>query len=299
MRRWCLAVVAVLTVGGIVSAVPAPKGSSVAIVYVTGQPGNMQIVTVGTGTLQMTYLTDVKANNLFPAVSPDGRKIAFSSDREGVQHVCVMDADGKNVKQLTKGQEVCRAPTWSPDGKKIAFIRHVNGASPNIWMMDADGANANPITKGFEFMGDPAFSPDGKKIAYAAHKTGRNGFCMYVMDVDGTNHKQLSFEDNVFGMVYPAWSPDGKQIAYADRTAAGALELFVCDAEGKNRKQLTKLGGQNSYAAWLPGGKQIVFFHADGGTTSVRVIDADGGNGKVIVDKTSSTAEGGRVSVRP
>ena len=60
------------------------------------------------------------------------------------------------------------------------------------------------------------------------------------------------------GWSYPAWSPNGKKLAYANYTG-NSIELFVCEADGKNTSQVTNNGGVNSYAAWSPDGKKILF----------------------------------------
>ena len=75
----------------------------------------------------------------------------------------------------------------------------------------------------------------------------------------------------------------------------------IIDADGSNKKQLTKLGGHNSYSSWSPDGKKIVFQHNDGqgGNGSLWVMDADGGNAKEVDAKADLPAEGGRVAWRP
>lgn len=80
-------------------------------------------------------------HDLCPAWSPDGAKIVFASTRDGGRRrFFVMDADGKNVKQLTSGDSECRCPAWSLDGRKIAFAKHV-GLNAQVFVMDADGNN--------------------------------------------------------------------------------------------------------------------------------------------------------------
>jgi Tol biopolymer transport system component len=80
----------------------------------------------------------------------------------------------------------------------------------------------------------------------------------------------------------------------------GAIEIFVVDANGENAKQLTKLGGQNSYAAWSPDGKQIIFQHCESFNKPgpVMIMDADGANQKEIL-KSEGYIEGGRASWKP
>jgi TolB protein len=118
-----------------------------------------------------------------------------------------------------------------------------------------------------------------------------------VLGLDGKGARNLT--NHASQSLYPAWSPDGKRIAFGDESN-GAVELFVCDADGSNKKQLTKLGGINTAAAWSPDGKQLLFQrHGDGEETgTLYVIDADGGNQKVVL-KGEGPIEGGRASWRP
>src|ERR1700704_473184 len=145
MRRLLL-VLGVCSAAVLARAAPAPKEGG-KLVVVSGRTGNKN-------------LTDSKATNSYPAWSPDGKQIAFASDRDGVMNIYVMDADGKNVKALTKGQELSRVPTWSPDGKKIAFCRMTQNGT-QIHVMDADGKNVKQVGDGDGW--DPCWSPDGKK----------------------------------------------------------------------------------------------------------------------------------------
>jgi Tol biopolymer transport system component len=98
------------------------------------QNGKLQIFTIfpdGTEKRQLTF----DGENGRPDWSPDGRKIAFMSIRDGKAWVAVMDPDGSNQKLLAEGL----APDWSPDGKQIAFSRPDDRGIMQIWVMNADG----------------------------------------------------------------------------------------------------------------------------------------------------------------
>jgi Tol biopolymer transport system component len=276
-----------------------PGGGLGQFLYVSSRTGDPDIYLANAdGTGEAKNLTNNTADDVFPAWSFDGKKIAFSSDRDGVQNIYVMDADGKNVKQITQEKEICRAPAWSPDGKKIVFTRHVEGQSPDLFIMDADGKNMVNLTNDPGYDADAAWSPDGKKILFTSLRGGNQGFHLYTMDPDGKNLKELTTEDNGQGFVYPAWSPDGKKIAYA-HPMGDALEVFLVDADGKNQKQLSKQGGQNSYAAWSPDGTKIAWHHIDGsGATAIWMMDADGSNQKEVL-KVDMPKEGGRIAWQP
>ena len=235
----------------------------------------------GTG---VKNLTNHPAYDHYPAPSPDGKKIVFQSQRHGVMNLFVMDADGSNVKQLTSERTVSQSPCWSPDGKQIAFSRTMADANHEIFIMNADGSNPVNLTNDPAWDSDPAWSPNGKKIVFTSNRAG-GGFRVYTIDVDRGFVQALTTTDNNMGSVFPSWSPDGKKVVYGD-VAGGALELFVCNANGTGHQQLTKLGGRNSFASWSPDGKQIAFQHIEAGGKegTLYLIDADGSNPKQVLD---------------
>ncbi len=98
-----------------------------------------------------------------PSWSPDGQKIAFTSERSGNYDIWVMDADGGNKQQLTRHEGYDSDCYWSPDGQKIAFS---SGRSDNgdIWVMDADGSHKQRLTTNEATDWHPSWSPDGKKL---------------------------------------------------------------------------------------------------------------------------------------
>lgn len=223
--------------------------------------------------------------NLQPMWSPDGSRVAFTSNRGGDFDIYVMKSDGSDQRRLTDmvGRE--SSPAWSPRGNSIAFVNGgdttfagmVNSTEcnhPNIYLVSADGGLPVKLTdKGANT--DPSWSPDGKRIAFTSDRDG--DYEIYLLDVGGDRLVQLTHNDGADD-VDPSWSPDGVSIAYGrgyarrdfcrmegiienplapDATAWGA-DLYVVGVDGSGLKRLT-FDGNNSDPAWLPDGSGLAF----------------------------------------
>ena len=210
-----------------------------------------------------------------PSWSPDGKRIAFMSDRDGHfdmpgrlpnYEIYVMDADGGNQQNLTNDPNSDVSPSWSPDGERIVFAserdgnRDGNQENYEIYVMDADGNNQQRLTDNDFYDSAPSWSPDGERIAFVSerdgHFIGEFGLSseIYVMDADGKNTRRLT--NNRKTDWAPSWSPDGKWIAFsADRKGDDVnFEIYVMDADGGNTRRLTN----NRVDDGLPHGRLTV-----------------------------------------
>jgi Tol biopolymer transport system component len=129
-----------------------------------------------------------------PAWSPNGRRIAFRSDRDGNGEIYVVNFDGSGLRRLTRDPASDGGPVWSPKGGTIAFERFRNG-NTDIWVMNADGStqrNLTPEARPPRRARDsgPAWSPDGRRIAFTTERDG-NGE-IYVMNADGSGQQNLT-----------------------------------------------------------------------------------------------------------
>ena len=241
-------------------------------------------------------LTNNRADDWSPSWSPDGKRIAFVSERDGHVHrripwftseIYVMDADGSNQLNITNNPHDDRSPSWSPDGKRIVFESDRNndrGHNIEIYVMDADGSNQLNITDNLTEDRYPAWSPDGKRIVFRAQREGHVVHNLditdeiYVMDADGGNQQRLT--ENRNNDWDPVWSPDGKRIAFmADRKGDHIkFDIYVMDADGGNQQKLTNHRAWDSSPSWSPDSKRIAFTSEREGNYEIYVMDADGGN---------------------
>ena len=162
----------------------------------------------GTG---LTKLTNDPAGSAIddtrPDWSPDGRRIAFQSNRSGNNDIYLMNPDGQAVLRLTAHPATDAAPEWSPDGKRIAFQSARDG-NDDIWVMDADGANLVQLTDNAVRDAKPSWSPDGKRIAFHRDVAylGEVHAELFTMNVDGTDVQMLSVPSFAGFHGFPSWS---------------------------------------------------------------------------------------------
>ena len=183
--------------------------------------------------------------------SPDGRSIAYSSNRNGGPDIYVMDVRTNTHRRLTFDNGRDWWPAWSPNGKWIAFASNRAGEI-DLYRMDANGENVMRLTNQGKCK-RPDWSPDSQQIAFISKSS------LFVMSAEGKGIRRLA---DTFATGC-AWSPDGKEIAFVPRVdAVGGKALFSVDKDGKNMRQLTRLykGLVSIFEPkWSPSGKWIAY----------------------------------------
>lgn len=231
-----------------------PEGSELLITSI--RTGNTEIFSVDLNLGDMRNLTrSPKSENRYPIWSPDGSRVAFTSNRDVPEswNLYVMDANGENVRRLTdiEAKAVCYFPTWTQDLIYFGYAPG-DGAEASIMRVRADGSGLERIGPGR----DPAISSDGKTIAFTQHTGG--GYCLFTMYQDGGSLCQLTTHENRIGAVTPAWSPDDGKLVFSDEVN-GKLELFQFDFNTGRRHQITDLQQFSASAAWSSDGRHITF----------------------------------------
>jgi len=184
-----------------------------------------------------------------PRGSPDGRRIALTSDARNLAEIFVMDHDGGNLRNLTwQALSNERSPDWSPDGEKIVFISDRNGPFELFTLNAADGMGQTRIVSLDGDIREPAWGANNR-IAFSLQKADGTA-ALFAVDPDGGNLEQLTPGDVWDGQ--PAWDADGKRLAFVSNRA-GATDIWVLDmATGETRNVTDGIDGAALFPAWVP-----------------------------------------------
>ncbi|BBO29217.1 bifunctional TolB-family protein/amidohydrolase [Alteromonas sp. I4] len=237
-----------------------------------------------------TALTEDFAWNIQPAISPDGSKVAFISDRDGVANVWVMNADGTELRQVTKEKNnIIHSPKWSPDGQYIVVTKGIMSSrsipAGEIWIYHQAGGAGLPIKERVngkrdqQNIADPVFSHDGKYIYYTQNTVPGARFeynrdplegIFAITRFDRSTGEASRYISGTGGAVVPTPSPDGKYIAFLRRVKYDTA-LFIKDVETGVETLLSRelerdmqegFGSEGYYAYfdWTPDSKSIVYW---------------------------------------
>ncbi len=202
---------------------------------------------------KVKQLTKTAGYDAEATVSPDGKKIIFTSTRDGDLDLYVMDKNGKNVKRLTNELGYDGGAFFSPDSKQIVYrafhpktemeiarykdrlANHlIEPTTFEVWTMDADGKNKRQVTKLGAASFAPFFAPDGKRIIfctnYFATDERKRNFDLAMINVDGTGIERVTYYESFDG--FPMFSPDGKKLVFASNRNAktqGDTNVFIAD----------------------------------------------------------------------
>lgn len=232
-----------------------------------------------------------------PSVSPDGKKIAFTTYRYGGWKIATANLDGSNVRRLTMDPQYAYDASWSPDSKRIIYRRIVNegGAysrgNGDIFSINVDGTNNVNLSKAKdEHARNPAFSPDGKHIVYDAFVGDE--LKIMLMEQDG-NHQSAITAPTRYAFA-PSWSSDGKWIAHLRQDDEGFVDVWQMKVDGSSAENLTKSHQKNYHTIgdtiqhwqyethWSPNGNWIAFTadYADKGNIDIYLVAVE--DGKIV-----------------
>jgi Tol biopolymer transport system component len=219
--------------------------------YVWAVYPTFDIFTANPDGSNLKQLTNTPGYDAETTITLDGKKLVFTSMRDGDLDIYTMDANGKNVRRLTNELGYDGGPFWSYDGKQIVYRANhpktdqekadytellkqnlIRPTALEIWVMNADGSNKRQVTSNGKANFGPYFFPDGKRVIFASNMDdprGRN-FDLYKINTDGTGLERITFNDTFDG--FPMFSPDGKKLVFASNRngkSQGETNVFIAD----------------------------------------------------------------------
>jgi TolB protein len=281
-----------------------PAGSAIVYSEFNGGPGStLKVTSIGgfPGTpIWKETLFSARTRHFadYPACSPDGNRIAFSSnhldsvggysdpDALGGYQLYVMDTAGNNVEPLTEEPDAYNInPRWSPDGSQIVF-GHAAPSDPTqrveFYIMNMMTGETRSLVGGGAWYRDPSWSPDGEQIVFSALpiNQGTNTWHLYIINLTGGSPIPLISESDT-NFRDPSWSPDGSQIVLSIDSEPSEEVLYpsgiyIMDADGNHLTQLTTMRGFSP--SFSPDGQRIAFAAIVNDQSDIYVMNSDGNN---------------------
>jgi Tol biopolymer transport system component len=212
---------------------------------------NLEIYTARPDGSDLRRLTRNDAYDAEATVSPDGRRIVFTSTRDGDIELYTMKTDGSDVRRVTRRVGYDGGAFFSPDGRRLVWRamypetaadsadyqrllgrRQVRPSRLELWVADADGSNARQVTRLGAASFAPFFHPDGRRIVFASNypdPRSRN-FDLYLVGDDGTGLERVTTSGEFDG--FPMFSPDGRRLVFASNRHGrerGETNIFIAD----------------------------------------------------------------------
>jgi Tol biopolymer transport system component/DNA-binding winged helix-turn-helix (wHTH) protein len=239
--------------------------------------------------LKTVPLTTYPGRQITPALSPDGKQVAFAWDGEKGEnlHIYVKLVDAGTPLRLTNASTNEFDPAWSPDGRYIAFCRYSVDRS-GVWIIPALGGverklgdSAITSTNG-TFCGGLSWSPDGKYLAVRGTTAPQEPYGIFLFPVDsGTARRLTSPPKEYFGDWHPRFSPDGKTLAFVRHYSfRSEVYLLPLSSDERPRGEPRKLTSDERSVAnidWTADGRRIVYSSGQDGKTTLFAVPSSGG----------------------
>lgn len=241
----------------------------------------------------ITQLTSDPAHDLMPSISPDGRRVAFASNRAGNWDVYVMAATGGQAVQLTNDPSQEVSPSWSPDGKRLVFSRFGEMSGRwEMWVMDVNAsASAEFLGYGLfpKWCPRPGTGADSRdKILFQrSRERGDRAFSLWTIDYkpgDASSPTEV-VSASTSALINADWAPDGERIVYTSvenpnptgdpaMSQPGVSDLWMANIDGSGRVNLTSGKFMNLMPVWSRDGR-IYFVSNRSGMTNIWSVGTD------------------------
>jgi len=241
------------------------------IVFVSNKTGYKEIYRCDFDGQGVEQLTNSKSISLTPALSPDGKYIAYTDFTLGHPTLSIKNLLSNRIVSTVKNG-VSIDPAWR-NSREVATTLSYEGEQ-KIYFIRPDGSVAKRVTKGTGIDLSPTFSPDGSKMAFVSDRNGLPQ--IFIQDIQSGEVQRLTFSGRY--NTQPSWSPVGNKIAYTTWENGGEINIFTINADGSDLKQLTEKSGENEAPSWSPDGEMIVFSSNRQGKKKLYVMNSTGEN---------------------
>ena len=241
------------------------------IVYVSNKTGFKEIYECDFDGHGVEQLTNSRSISLTPALSPDGRYLAYTDFTSGRPALYIKNLADKKIAAASKSG-VSIAPSWR-NNNEVATTLSFEG-DQKIYLIKPDGSLSRKLTNNRGIDVSPTFSPDGSKMAFVSSRNGQPQ--IFIQDIQSGETRRLTFSGRY--NTQPSWSPAGDKIAYSTMENKGEIDLFVINVDGSGLQQLTRSAGENEHPAWSPDGGMIVFSSNRQGKKKLFVMSSTGEN---------------------
>lgn len=251
------------------------------IAFVATRTGRKELYTADYDGSNVRQVTHDGSISVAPALSPDGRRVAYTSYLKGYADVYSIDLASGARERIVKFPGTNSGAAFSPDGSRIACSVSKDG-NPELYVMRADGSGARRLTRTPGVESSPSWSPDGQDIVYNSDDRGTPQ--LYRISASGGAGRLLST-----GYRYctePSWSPDGKKIAFNVREG-GSFRIAVLDVASNAARILGAAGEDARDPVWGPDSRHLLF--TQGG--SLLLLDVQNGRRVKVLDGLGSISE--------
>jgi len=232
-----------------------------------------------------TQITHNKSINLSPAISHDGKWVAYTSYATGKPDLYIQNISDNRVSVVNK-KGMAISPAWVPGKFELAASMSFSG-DPEIYLLTGTGKVINRLTDSPGIDVSPSFSPDGNKMAFVSRRGGTPQ--VYVQNLNSGQAVRLTFQGN--NNTQPEWSPKGDKIIYTELKKSGNFNICMIGADGTGLMQLTNGQGDNESPSWSPDGSMIVFSSTREGTSRIYVMTAYGADQRKLVSMPGQQSE--------
>ncbi len=230
----------------------------------------------------LTALTNNSVDDIYPSVSPDGTKIAFTTTIGNLWQIMVMNRDGTGLHQITSSRTLNAYPTWSYDGNYIFYESKVDEVW-EIYRINADGTGNVRLT--YNPSGDdwhPASHPSQPLVIFESGTPGKEN--ILIMDYNGQNKRHVT-NDKARNRV-PDLSGDNQTIVFT-RYNSSKGQIFIMDTNGNNLTQITSMSGKNGHPAFSPDNKYICFDSDGSGKAQLHIFSFEDGQIRKVINDGS------------